>query len=78
MNSLRFWIVVLSATWFLAGVAVGAFWGGVFDAPDLRSGGEHAAYEAAFVNRFDLSPERAQLLGALLVNYSEEKELIRS
>ena len=70
-NYPRFWVVLLAALSFLAGLT-GGRWMAQSHATSLhrdRSGGELAGYETLLVQQFELSGERARCLRVLLQDY---------
>lgn len=76
MSALRWWIALLGLVSFTAGLA-----GGMMLA--VRKGGsgaqgQLAEYEALFVERFDLSPERTRCLHVLLASYERDVEHLLS
>ncbi len=77
MRSLRLWILVSSATWFLTGLAVGHFLGS--EAAHRTSGEPRAlaAYEERFLRAFELDARRAELFHGLLENYSRDIERVK-
>ena len=76
MGSLRVWVVVLALVSFCAG-AIGGMLMVRREAPVYADAGQFSDYRREFVKRFDLSPERARLLGELLANYEGEYDDIR-
>lgn len=77
MKSLRLWIILLTLVSFGAGAAAGALGAAAtFRPPPDR--GPFASYERDLVRTFALSPERAQLLHALLAGYERDIERIQS
>ena len=76
MGALRFWVVVLALVSFCAGGV-----GGLLLAPRGGSvyadAGHFRDYEQHFVEHFELSPERADLLAHLLRRYESEFESVR-
>ncbi len=76
MNSLRLWIVLLALMCFTAGLASGMMLSSR-NAPSPRWG-LLADYETLLVDRFQLSPERARCLRALLEGYERDIERVVS
>lgn len=76
MDRLRLWIASLALVCFLAGGA-----GGLLVARGSRPGGGALGpfedYRRMFAAHFDLSPERARLMGELLRNYHKDIEDVR-
>lgn len=76
-GSLRLWILLLTATSFLAGLAGGVVVGlGVRVPPPER--GPFADYEALLVRTFDLSPERARGLHVVLDQYQRQIDNLKN
>ena len=76
MKSLRLWILALALTSFGAGVASGTLVSAsLHRAP--RGSGPFADYEDRLVRAYDLAPERARLLHALLASYQRELEQVK-
>jgi hypothetical protein len=73
MTSLRLWIGLLALVSFTAGVASGMMLS-ARNTPPPRWG-ELADYETMLVDHFQLSPERARCLRALLQEY--ERDFVR-
>ena len=76
MNEPRTWITVLTGTAFLAGLAAGLLISAV-QVDEFGSGGNFGGYRQRLVQQFNLSPERSELLGALLANYEHDLARVR-
>lgn len=77
MTSIRAWVLILALVCFLAGLAAGLIGAELSD--DAKSpSGELGDYERAFVERFDLDPQRQRLLVGLLEHYNLEVEEIEN
>ena len=74
MNRPRTWITLLAGTCFLAGLAAGLLVAPV-QVDESGSEGNFGGYRRRLAQQFDLSPERSELLGVVLVNY--EQDLVR-
>lgn len=76
MGAMRIWVVVLALVSFSAGGV-----GGLLLAPQgsavYAETGHFRDYHRHFVERFELSPERANLLGSLLRHYERDFESVR-
>jgi hypothetical protein len=76
MGALRIWVVILALVSFTAGGV-----GGLMLAPRGGSvyadAGHFSDYQRHFVEHFDLSRERADLLASLLRRYESEFESVR-
>lgn len=77
MSSTRLWILVLALTSFLAGSAAGLLLGRRL-APPAVERGPFSDYAALLVARFDLEPERALRLRAVLELYHRDLEELKS
>ena len=75
-SGLRLWILLLVATSFLAGLAGGVLVGLEFQPPPAERG-PFADYEELLVERFELSPRRAQLLHRVLGEYHKRIESLK-
>jgi len=76
VNEPRTWITVLTGTAFLAGLAAGLLISAV-QVDEFGSGGNFGGYRQRLVQQFSLSPERSELLGAVLVNYEQDLARVR-
>jgi hypothetical protein len=78
VKSLRFWVVLLALTAFLAGVATGP-WVSAWVMPQERAAtiGPFVEYERALCDRFHLAPERRAPLQAILDEYRRDLERIK-
>jgi len=76
VNSLRFWIIVGSVTWFISGLATGLLVSGAFEkpAPD-PSPVEH--YTSRMISEFGMKPERAELFRLMMAEYQGEIERVK-
>lgn len=76
MNSLRFWIIVGSVTWFISGLAAGLLISGAFQKPAPDSSPvEH--YTSRMISEFDMKPERARLFRLMMAEYQGEIERVK-
>ncbi|HED66631.1 MAG TPA: hypothetical protein ENJ09_13875 [Planctomycetes bacterium] len=76
MNSERFWILVLTATAFLAGAAGGFLF--AIEAFPQGSSGPFASYRDRLAERYDLPPESRRRLAQILEVYDEEIERLKA
>lgn len=76
MNSLRFWIIIGSVTWFISGLAAGLLMSGALheSVPD-PSPVEH--YTSRMISEFDMKPERARLFRLMMADYQGEIERVK-
>lgn len=78
MTNLRIWVVILTLTAFLAGLACGPFVSRRFLEPaPAAADGPFAEYERLMAQTFHLPPERAEPLRALLDQYRRDIESIK-
>jgi hypothetical protein len=73
MTGLRGWVLLLALTSAAAGFAAGLFVHGRLSRRPVAEG-PFGGYERLFVERFELSPERARLFQAVLASYNHEIE----
>ena len=76
MRGPRAWISLLAGTSFLAGLAAGLLLSAL-RAEGPEASGDFAGYRQRLVEQFDLEPERAELLGVVLVNYEQDLARVR-
>lgn len=76
MTGLRAWIVALALLCFGAGTAAGLLLSTRLRRP-LPESGPFTAYQRDLTQAFDLSPERARLLAAVLASYQRELDAIK-
>ena len=77
MNSVRLWILLLALTSFLAGSAGGLLAGSRLASP-IPDRGAFADYSALLVESYDLPPDRARRLRAVLDLYHNDLEELKS
>jgi hypothetical protein len=77
MSNVRVWIALLALTCFAAGLSSGMFLAAQRKQPEL-SREPFEDYRAAFVERFALEAQRAELFRDLLREYHEELEAART
>jgi hypothetical protein len=77
MRSTRFWIVLLAATCFLAGLAGGVL-AGVRVAPKTVERGPFDDYAAILVQAYDVPPDRERHLRAFLERYHRDLEELKA
>jgi hypothetical protein len=77
VSSTRLWVLILTAVAFLAGTGMGLVMAerAQRQAQVRSTSGE---FERAFVQRFQLDPERQRLLAGLLDHYNRETQAIQS
>ena len=77
MNGLRLWIILLAAVSFLAGIPAGVLLAdGLRPAPDPE--GSFADYALLLEREFDLTEERSLVLRAVLTDYEQSLDAVRS
>jgi len=76
VNRLRFWIALLAVVSFAAGGAAGTLAAAAAFRPRPEAG-PFTAYEHELTKRFQLSPERAELLHVLIIGYQRDVERIQ-
>ena len=76
MSGPRAWITLLAGTSFLAGIAAGLLLSAL-RAEEPAASGDFGGYRQRLVEQFELDPERAELLGVVLVNYEEDLARVR-
>ena len=76
MSGPRAWITLLAGTSFLAGLAAG-FLLSALRAEEPAASGDFGGYRQRLVEQFELDPERAELLGVVLVNYEQDLARVR-
>ena len=76
MRGPRAWITLLAGTSFLAGLAAGLLLAAL-RAEEPGSAGDFGGYRRRLVQQFELAPERAELLGVVLVNYEQDLARVR-
>ena len=76
MKEPRAWITLLAGTSFLAGLAAGILISAV-QAEEKASEGDFSGYHRRLAQQFELSPERSELLGVVLVNYEQDLARVR-
>lgn len=78
MTNLRLWVLLLTLTAFLAGVATGPWVTRLVSPPvQAAAAGPFDHYERALVERFHLTPERRAPLHAILEEYRRDLERIK-
>lgn len=77
MSGLRLWLLLLTVVAFLAGFGTGLYTS-ERSHRDERLDSAFGPFERAFVQEFDLDPERQRLLAQLLDHYNRELEAIHS
>jgi hypothetical protein len=77
VSGLRAWLVILAVTCFLAGLAGGILIGLELQPPPAERG-PFADYEELLVERFDLSPRRAELLHKVMNEYHKRIENLKA
>ncbi len=77
MSSARLWILILALTSFLAGAAGGVLGARRF-APPAPDPGPFADYWELMVETYDLPPDRARNLRAILSLYHDDLEELKS
>ena len=76
MKGPRAWITVLAGTSFLAGLAAGLLLSAL-KAEEPGPVGDFGGYRRRLVQQFELGPERAEILGVVLVNYEQDLARVR-
>lgn len=76
MSGPRAWITLLAGTSFLAGLAAGLLLSAL-RAEEPAASGDFGGYRQRLVEQFELDPERAELLGVVLVNYEQDLARVR-
>jgi hypothetical protein len=76
VNSLRFWILVASVTWFISGLATGLLVSGAWKKPAPEAN-PVAHYTNRMITEFDMQPERARLFRLMMDEYQGEKESLK-
>jgi hypothetical protein len=77
VTSTRAWILILALVCFLAGLATGLIGAELSDDAQSQSSAL-GDYERAFVEQFELDPQRQRLLVGLLEHYNLEVEEIQN
>lgn len=78
MTNVRIWVVILTLTAFLAGLACGPFVSHWFvEPPRPTAEGPFAEYERLMTQTFQLPKERAEPLRAILEQYRRDIESIK-
>jgi hypothetical protein len=76
VTNLRLWISILACVAFALGLGSGLWLSASLFRPAPERG-PFADYEQMLVRTFDLSPERARLLGVVLASYDRELQAIK-
>ena len=71
MRGPRAWITLLAGPSFLAGLAAGLLFSALRTVEPTAEG-DFGGYRSRLVEQFELGPERADLLGVVLVNYEQD------
>jgi hypothetical protein len=78
VTNLRLWVVILTLTAFLAGIATGPWVSAWFMPPaSAATVGPFVEYERALCDRFEISAERRAPLRAILDEYGHDLERIK-